>query len=135
MDANAADALVLLPAEAPRPAGDRRHAFRPLPLGNARSEANKRVLSRLALAEPGPSPPDRDLDLDHRLQPVDVGALQESDLDKSHDPGRIAGAATAARPRRRFLATINASPPSSSSPVPSIDYNASAHNARIIDHD
>ena len=30
--------------------------------------------------------PDGDLDLDHRLEPVDVGSLEQSDLDQSHGP-------------------------------------------------
>lgn len=98
MDANPPDALTMLPAEAPRPAGDRRHAFRPVSFRNGGSQVDQRVPARDALPEPGPPPPDRDLDLDHRLQPVDVGALQESDLDESHDPGRIAGPIGAARP-------------------------------------
>src|SRR6266508_3796494 len=44
----------------------------------------------LALPVPCPAPPDRDLQLGHRLQPVDVRALEQPDLDESHDPGRIA---------------------------------------------
>ena len=31
---------------------------------------------------PRPRPPDGDLDLDHRLQPVDVGSLEQPDLDR-----------------------------------------------------
>ena len=50
----------------------------------------------IALAVPGPPPPDGDLQLDHRLQPVDVGSLEQADLDQSHGPGRIA----TRRPRR-----------------------------------
>ena len=50
------------------------------------------VAARVALAVPGPPPADGDLQLDHRLEPVDVGALEESDLDQSHGPGRIPSA-------------------------------------------
>ena len=46
----------------------------------------------IALAVPGPPPADGDLELDHRLEPVDVRALEQADLDESHGPGRIASA-------------------------------------------
>ena len=39
----------------------------------------------------------RELELDHRLEPVDVRALEQADLDQSHGPGRIA---TRPTPRR-----------------------------------
>ena len=38
---------------------------------------------------PRPRPADRDVDLDHRHQPVDVGSLEQPDLDESHGPARI----------------------------------------------
>ena len=38
---------------------------------------------------PGLRAPDGDLDLDHRHEPVDVGSLEESDLDQPHGPARI----------------------------------------------
>jgi len=48
----------------------------------------------IAAAVPGSAAADRDLDLDHRLQPVDVGAFEQANLDESHGAARIATAAT-----------------------------------------
>ncbi len=58
-----------------------------------------------ALSEPGPSSTDPDLDLHGRLKAVDVGAVQESDLDESHGgedsvPGVSHEGARAGRPAR-----------------------------------
>jgi hypothetical protein len=50
------------------------------------------MASGAALSVPRPPPPDRDLELDHRLEPVDVRALEQSDLDESHRPRRITSA-------------------------------------------
>ncbi len=44
----------------------------------------------IALAVERPTPADGELELDHRLQPVDVGPFEEAGLDQSHGPGRIA---------------------------------------------
>ena len=52
-------------------------------------------------ALPGPRPADRDLDLDHRHEPVDVGAFEQADLDETHDPDTIREATARARPRAR----------------------------------
>ena len=54
----------------------------------------------VALAVPRPAPADRDLELDHRLEPVDVGAFEQAGLDQSHGPGRIA---RCQRPRLRVM--------------------------------
>ncbi len=43
----------------------------------------------LALPVPGPAASDADLDLDGRLQAVEVGALEEPDLDQAHGRGSI----------------------------------------------
>ena len=67
--------------------------------GHGRPEVDQRVAPGIALPVPGPAPPDGDLELDHRLQPVDVGAFEEAGLDQSHGPGRIASR-HAARLRR-----------------------------------
>ena len=45
-------------------------------------EPDQGVAGRVPLAVPGPSPADGHLDLDHRLEPVDVGALEQADLDQ-----------------------------------------------------
>src|SRR6185369_13923297 len=65
------------------------------------------VAARAALPVPRPAPADRDLDLHDRLEPVDVGALEESDLDQSHGRGIVLRAhgpsrACRVRPRRRL---------------------------------
>jgi len=57
---------------------------------DGRAKVDECVPPGIALAVPGPTPPDGDLELDHRLQPVDVGAFEEAGLDQSHGPGRIA---------------------------------------------
>ena len=91
VDGDAAAALAVLDPEAPDPVDER---ARP---GRASSRAGTAAPSRtrawrpgLALAVPGPPPADRDLDLDHRLEPVDVRSLEQADLDQAHGPARIA---------------------------------------------
>ena len=58
--------------------------------GTSAPEVDQRVASRIALAVPGPAPPDGDLELDHRLEPVDVRTFEQAGLDQAHGPGRIA---------------------------------------------
>ena len=61
------------------------------PRGGTRGpEPDERVALGIALAVPGPPPADGDLELDHRLQPVDVGSFEQAGLDQSHGPDRIA---------------------------------------------
>ena len=55
--------------------------------GTVAPEVDERVAPGIALPVPGPPPADRDLDLDHRLEPVDVGTLEQADLDQAHGPG------------------------------------------------
>ena len=72
----------------------------------------------IALAVPGPPPADGDLELDHRLEPVDVRAFEQAGLDQSHGPGRIARcqrldcepmtASTARRSRRPSAVELDA---------------------------
>ena len=52
-------------------------------------EPDQRVPPRIALAVERPPPADGEFQLDHRLQPVDVGPLEETGLDQSHGPRRI----------------------------------------------
>ena len=70
---------------------------------HGRAETDERMPSRVAHPVPRPPPTDRDLDLDHRLEPVDIRALEQADLDQSHGPGRIRerGARRPADRRRR----------------------------------
>ena len=51
----------------------------------------------IALAVPGPPPTDGDLDLDHRLEPVDVRSFEQADLDQSHGPRQDSKPAAGAR--------------------------------------
>ena len=90
MHPNSADAFPVSGAKAPSPSCERLDRFRPLTLREARTEENEGVVGRHPLAEPRPAPADGHLDLDHRLQPVDVGSLEKPDLDQSHGSGRIA---------------------------------------------
>ncbi len=59
-------------------------------VGTAAPEMDERVATGIALPVPGPPPADGDLELDHRLEPVDVRAFEEAGLDQTHGPGRIA---------------------------------------------
>ena len=54
------------------------------------AELDKGVLLRLTTAVPRATPADRDLDLDHRLEPVQVWSIEQADLDQAHSPARIA---------------------------------------------
>ena len=63
--------------------------------GDRRAEPDPGVHAGQSLTEPRPTPTDTDLDLHGRLETVDVGAIQESDLDESHGgedsvPGAVA---------------------------------------------
>jgi glutamate carboxypeptidase len=89
MNEDAGTALVVVHAQPPDPIDDALDLPRPILPGDRRAEANDRVTTRLTLAVPGSPPADRDLDLDHRRQPVDVRSLEESDLDQAHGPPRI----------------------------------------------
>ena len=72
------------------PGDDRRDGIGPVARSHRCTEADDGVPARVALAVPGPPSAERQLDLDHRLEPVDVRPLQHPDLDQPHGPGRIA---------------------------------------------
>jgi len=59
---------------------------------HARAQVDQGMAARIALAVPRPAPADGDLQLDHRLEPVDVGTFEQAGLDQAHGPGRIASA-------------------------------------------
>jgi glutamate carboxypeptidase len=80
---------LVLPPEAARPPDDQADGLRPFAARNGCPEADERVVAWLALPVPGPSPSDGDLDLDHRFESVDIGPLEQPNLDESHGPGRI----------------------------------------------
>ena len=99
MDGQAAAALAVVDPQ-PADPGDDRGDRDPASRGPGRARRAGRARgARIALAVPGPAPADGDLELDHRLEPVDVRALEQADLDQSHGPGRIASRGTAARLR------------------------------------
>ena len=75
--------------ERPDPGCQHGHAPGCLGPGNRRAETYPGMHAGQALTEPRPSPTDPDLDLHGRLEAVDVGTIQESDLDESHDPTMI----------------------------------------------
>ena len=90
VDTQPAGPLAVVLAQPPQPRRQRGDAVGPGRRRDRRAEPDERVARGVALPVPGPSPADGDLELDHRLQPVDVGAFEEAGLDQSHGPGRIA---------------------------------------------
>src|SRR6478736_665571 len=100
MDGHAAAALPVIGTQPAHPADRGRDRVGPVADGDRRAEVDQGMASGVALPVPRPSAADRDLELDHRLQPVDVGAFEEAGLDQSHGPGRIA---RCRRPRLRVM--------------------------------
>ena len=96
MDRQAGTALAVIHAEPADPGHDRGDRIGPVAGRHDGAEPDQGVTAGIALAVPGPASADRQLHLDHRLQPVDVRSLEQADLDQSHGPGRIA----TRRPRR-----------------------------------
>ena len=92
MDAQPAATLVVLEPEPPDPARDGRDAIGPVSGRDRRPEMDERVAARVALAVPRPATADGHLELDHRLEPIDVGTFEQASLDQAHGPGRIASA-------------------------------------------
>ena len=92
MDAQPTPTLVVLEPEPPDPAGDGGDTVRPVTRGDGRPEVDQRVATGVALAVPRPAAADGDLELDHRLEPIDVGTFEQTGLDQAHGPGRIASA-------------------------------------------
>ncbi len=78
------------PCSAPKascPARDRLDPVRPVAFGNRRPQAHERIAGGNAVSVPRSPATDPDLDLDHRLQPVDVRTLEEADFDETHGHG------------------------------------------------
>src|SRR5512143_2885742 len=93
-------------AQAPDPRDDGRDAVRPVSRWHGGTQLHQGVPPGVALAVERAPTPDGELELDHRLEPVDVGPFEESGLDQSHGPGRIAsgpGAGMVLRPARVVL--------------------------------
>src|SRR5439155_17956842 len=113
MDRHAATTLVVIDAQAADPGDEGIDRQRPRPGRDRGAQMHEGMTRRTALAVPGPTPPDGDLQLDDRLEPVDVRALEQPDLDESHGPARIASTdrpERAVAPARRVFAPIAPSP-------------------------
>ena len=85
-------------SEPPDPVRQRRDAGRLRGPRHGDREPDEGVRLGLAPAVPGATPPDAHLDLGSRLEPVQVGSVEQADLDQAHGPARIATA-----PRRATL--------------------------------
>ena len=90
MDGDAAAALAVVGAQPADPADRGRDRVGPVAGGDRRAEVDQGMAAGVALSVPRPAAADGDLELDHRLEPVDVGAFEQAGLDQSHGPGRIA---------------------------------------------
>ena len=90
MDRKAPPTLAVLGTKPADPADDRRHVVGPLASGDVGTQVDQRMPAGIALAVPRAAPADGDLELDHRLQPVDIRPFEQTRLDQSHSPGRIA---------------------------------------------
>ena len=76
MDGDPTASLAMLRAESAGPVHDGFDLAGPCPTGNGDGEADEGVPSGCPLAVPRPPPADRNLDLDHRLEPVDIRSLE-----------------------------------------------------------
>ena len=90
MDGQPAPAFAVFDPQSADPGHDRGDVVGPVAGGDVGAEADQRMATGIALAVPRPALADGDLELDHRLQPVDIRALEQTRLDQSHGPGRIA---------------------------------------------
>jgi len=71
------------------PGGHPGDGFRRVRGPHPRRQVDPLVCVRDPLAVPGAATADRDLDLHGRLEPVDVRAVEQADLDESHGARRI----------------------------------------------
>lgn len=89
MDDDARPTLVVVDPQPPDPVDQCVDLGRPIAPRDVDAEMDEGVAARSSLAIPGPPPADGDFDLDHRLEPIDIGSLEEADLDLSHGAARI----------------------------------------------
>ena len=90
MDRQTAAPLVVIGSQPADPGDDGGDRVGPIARRDRRAQLDERMAPGIALAVPGPSPAHGDLEFHHRLEPVDVGPVQQADLDQSHRGGRIA---------------------------------------------
>lgn len=90
MDRHATPSFIVVGAQPADPGHCGYHGVRLIPCWNVRPQVDQRMASWVALPVPGPTPTDGKLDLDHRLEPVDVGTFEQAGLDQAHGSGRIA---------------------------------------------
>ena len=103
MNLDAAATLAVVDPQAADPGDEGVDREGPRTSRHGRAQPDEGMTTRAALPVPGPATADRDLELDHRLEPVDVRALEQSDLDESHGPARIA---SAQRPSHAVTASV-----------------------------
>src|SRR3954454_17364021 len=90
MDREPTDAFAVIGPEPADPMDQAVDRKRPAVRGYGGAQADERVSPRAPLPVPRPTASDRHLDLDHRLEPVDVRSIEEADLDHAHGRPRIA---------------------------------------------
>src|SRR6185503_17406534 len=117
-------ALAVVGAQPPDPRDGRSDRIRPGSRRDGGTKSHERVAARLALPVERTSPSEGELDLDHRLEPVDVGSFEQADFDQAHGPGRIASGLDCprcpSRPRRPTLTSPPSTDPSNASCRPSL---------------
>ena len=99
MDDDTGPTLVMVDPKPADPVDEGIDLGRPVTPRYVDAEMDEGVATRSSLAIPGPPPTDGDFDLDHRLEPIDVGSFEEPDLDLSHGPARITRPGSTRTPR------------------------------------
>ena len=107
VDQQRALVLAVVRAQPARPGGHLGDGVRPVARRDRAGHVDEGVGRGHPLAAPGPRPADGELDLDHRLEPVDVGTVVQADLHESHDPDTIRERATSAEASCRVRRTSN----------------------------
>ncbi len=108
VDRQPAAALAVVRPQAPDPGDRRGDRVGPVTSRDIGAEVDERVAPGIALPVPRPAAPDGELELDHRLEPVDVRTFEQAGLDQTHGPGRIA---RCQRPRLTSMTASTVTPP------------------------